>query len=145
MLRRLIVVSLFVAGCFSPKYRSGDLQCSPSGACPPGMSCIAGHCYAPGDGPDLGTSIDNPPPDLADATDLFAPGDMAQTPADLNVPPMSYPPAAVWTSSGGGAAVGSATGALLNISIGGTIAPGDVTGSAGATATFGYFSNDIIQ
>ncbi|HEY1586775.1 MAG TPA: hypothetical protein VGH63_13865 [Polyangia bacterium] len=109
------------------------------------MSCVAGRCYAPGEEPDLGTSIDNPTPDLADSRDLFGAGDMAQTPADLNVPPMSYPPAAVWTSSGGGAGVGSASGGELNISIGGTIASGTVTGSAGATATFGYFSNDIIQ
>lgn len=144
--RFLVVGSLFLVGCFSPKYGSGDLQCGPNGACPRGMTCIAGACYAPGRGPDLASAPSGGPTDMGVAAgDLSSPSDLlAPPPADLYVAPVSYPPAAVWVSSGGGAGVGSQSGARINLSIGGTVVRGAVAGSAGGQATFSYFSNNII-
>jgi len=146
MRARVFVVAALLAGCYSPKLGSSDLQCAPDGSCPPGWSCIAGRCYAPNAAPDLASPATETGSDLGGVADLAIASDMVMlSPPDLYVAPMSYPPAAVWVSSGGGAAVAGGSGAELNVSIGGTIVAGDVTGSAGAQVTFSYFSNDIIQ
>jgi hypothetical protein len=136
MVRVALVMALAsIAGCFSPKYTSGNLRCGPEGQCPPGFECIDSRCYRPGEGP--GTS-DGGLHDLAGA-DLTSP--------DLLIPdllPVVYPPAAVWISSGGGSgvAVGSAG---VGLSCGGTAAAGVSTATSGAKINFGYFANASFE
>src|SRR5438270_1370502 len=55
----LLVWMLSQAGCFSPGYVSGDLQCASGGRCPPRMHCAGdNHCYADGSDPDLSSADD---------------------------------------------------------------------------------------
>ena len=122
----LIVLAALPAGCFKPSYRSGDLECSASGACPPGFHCaMDNRCYAAGIDPDLGlTGAD----DMGSSLDLAATVTLA-------------PPAPAWTASAGGSAAASA-GNQLGVSVGGAMVSGTSTAASGATVTFGYFSSD---
>jgi hypothetical protein len=145
-MRSLVLICFVIAGaagCFSPKYGNGELRCG-SGAkqCPDGYHCAVDNtCWKDGANPTPASSDDmatsEPPPDMAGATD-----DMTSTPPDMTV--ISYPPAAVWTSCGGGSSTAT-SGAQLNMSIGASDVSGTATGSNGATITFGFFSNDIYQ
>ncbi len=56
--------------------------------------------------------------------------------------PVSYPPAAVWSSCGGGP-VTAASNNQLNVSIGNTPVMGISTAPSGAAVTFGYFTDDV--
>jgi hypothetical protein len=167
-MRASMMIALFVCGCFAPHYVSGDLQCAPGNVCPPGFTCAPDNrCYTTGTSLDFATSttpidlsmIDLSHQDLTMSIDLSAvdlegvdlegvdlamndlsrPPDLSPPP-DLFVVPMTYPPAAVWVGAGGGSAVGS-LGAHLNLSVGGTVVVGDITGSSGAKMTFSYFSS----
>jgi hypothetical protein len=47
-------VALAAAGCTTPRYGDGDLQCAPGGVCPRGFFCAADqHCWRNGSGPPL--------------------------------------------------------------------------------------------
>lgn len=75
-----VAVLLAVAGCTSPSFGNGHLQCAANGrACPSGFYCAGdGHCWRTGTSP--------PSRDLAD--DLASGGDLATLPsrcAGLNV------------------------------------------------------------
>jgi hypothetical protein len=59
--------------------------------------------------------------------------------ADL-APPATFPPAAVWISSGGGSAAAGA--ARINLSVGGVDAVGSVSAPGGAQMTSGFFATD---
>jgi hypothetical protein len=136
-----MTLALSMSGCFSPSYKSGDLQCSPNGSCPPGYHCAANRCYRNDDGPDLGTAssgkgdlgaFDLGSRDLGGAADLSQP------------PPIVVPPAAVFVSAGGGSST-AASGATLNMSIPGIVLGGTSTATSGASVSFGYFSNASVE
>jgi hypothetical protein len=141
-MRALLALTLcvLVAGCFSPKYQNGDLRCVPSDAhpCPTGYHCASNNtCWQNGSEPAPGGG------DMGMVSDT---GDMASSPTgpDMAQPPaLTYPPAAVWTSCGGGPVVATTSANELNVSLCGSIVNGTATGSNNATLTFGYFSNDI--
>jgi hypothetical protein len=130
---RILAIACFAlisSGCFSPKYNNGNLRCENGQTCPDGYHCAVDNtCWKNGFDPSLdmspGDNLDGSMPDL------------------IPPPPVTYPPASVWISCGGGA-VAAASGAQLatsacEISIGGT-----ATGSAGGVVTFGYFSDDTF-
>ena len=123
--RRVVPVLALLAGCFSPHYDNGQVQCSSDGRCPAGYACASdNHCWKPGTGP-MPT-----PSDLSDnsISDMGPPPDLA---------PLIYPPAAVWVSSGGGA-VAATSGAQLGTSMGMTVGNGVSTAASGASISFGY-------
>jgi hypothetical protein len=90
------VAGLFLAGCYSPSYHDGDLQCTPSGQCPKDYHCAANNtCWHNGRDPDAGLYPPNSdasvsPDALAPAGD--APGDgpvdaaMQTSPPDASLP-----------------------------------------------------------
>jgi hypothetical protein len=120
----LLLLAVLAGGCFKPEIGSGHLRCGTAGQCPPGFHCADDRCWRDGDGPDLG-EVDQAP--------------------DLTLPPaIVYPPAAVWTSSGGGSAGGSA-GAHLNLSIGRKTTAGESIAPSGGKVTFGFFSNAAVE
>ena len=144
----VVVASLLfgAAGCFSPSYHSGDLQCGTDQSCPPDYHCAADHhCYPRGVNPDLAGQVTDLDMSPVAGSDLSARDMTSISPPDLFVAPVSYPPAAVWISSGGGAGVGSISNSSINLSVGGAIVMGRAAGSANGTVTFSYFSNDSIQ
>lgn len=105
------------SGCFSPSYHNGNTRCDSDGKCPSGYHCaVDATCWKNGQDPAL---------------DM---GDMANPPA------ITFPPEAVWISSGGGSPAQGGT--QLNVSIGGVSMVGTQTASGGATLTFGFFSSD---
>jgi hypothetical protein len=55
--RLCVLAALACAGCFSPTYSDGGLQCAPNGSCPRGFLCADNHCYLAGHAPDLSTSV----------------------------------------------------------------------------------------
>jgi hypothetical protein len=142
------IASLALAGCFAPSYESEHLQCA-AGAkpCPDGYHCAADQrCWRDG--------TDPAPPDLAPAREIGANDagsdgatdgapDLLPTP-DLLMPPIVYPPATVWISSGGGSPIGSSSSAALNISVGGAVVVGGVQASGGGQILFGYFTDDTF-
>jgi hypothetical protein len=143
----LIALALTAAGCFSPDYQSGHLQCSGAQDCPPGFHCASDNrCYRAGEEPDLAVLES---PDLGMTTDLGgadltgASEDLASPPDLTPPPPVLYPPAAVLISSGGGSGVKN--GNQLNISLPGSTAVGLSTAPSGATLNFGFFSNDSVE
>ena len=83
------VASLLLAGCYSPSYHDGHLQCASSGQCPRDYHCAADQtCWHNGRDPDASMSPDGPaaaldapgngPVDAAvrpDALDASVPGD----------------------------------------------------------------------
>lgn len=130
----MIAGALALAGCFSPKYGNGHLKCADGQTCPDGYHCAADNtCWKNGSDPgsqdDMAmTGTDDggtPMPDLAPP------------------PPVTYPPASVWISCGGGAVV-AASGAQLATSMCEMSIAGTATGSANGVVTFGYFSDDIF-
>ncbi len=51
---RVLLLSLCVAGCFTPSIQDGGFVCAAGGACPQGFSCIQDHCWSDyGPGPDV--------------------------------------------------------------------------------------------
>lgn len=125
------------AGCFSPEYSNGSLQCqSGSHPCPDGYHCATDNtCWKNGQDPAGDMSI----VDDGDGGSMF---DM-QMPDLVPPPPLTYPPAAVWISCGGGAGA-AASGNQLGLSACEISVSGTATGSAGSVLTFGYFSDDIF-
>ena len=81
----LAICAALVAGCTSPSYGNGHLQCGVGSACPSGFYCAGdGHCWRNGSGPAsggedlaIGGSDDLGPV----AADLASPGDLAQPPS----------------------------------------------------------------
>ena len=128
--RTIALTLLIVAGCFSPKYDSGEFQCgSGAHACPDGYHCAADNkCWKLGSGPDMLGG--GPNADLLPAIDMALP------------PPLSFPPAAVWISSGGGILQQPGV-AEIDLTISAEFAVG--TAATGATPSptimFGYFSS----
>lgn len=53
----LLIVASLIAGCYTPDYQSGHLQCSPAGECPSGFHCVAARCFSEGDEPDLSSVV----------------------------------------------------------------------------------------
>ena len=49
------LVFVGLAGCFSPSFEDGKLQCGPAAQCPPGLSCVEGLCRTGGAAGDAGT------------------------------------------------------------------------------------------
>ncbi len=144
---RTYFIALMAAGCFSPKYQSGNLHC-PDQRCPSGYHCaVDGTCWQNGSDPlasslpdlwgdpDGGAGDALPPPDDAHPVDLTPPGDLAIP------PPLIYPPASVWIAGSGGSGVGSVTRAQLNLCIGGAIVAGSAAAVGGASINYGYFSS----
>jgi len=126
------VVILMTSGCFSPKYSNGNLRCENGQTCPDGYHCAADTtCWKNGSDPALDMStIDNNVFDM-EMPDLIPP------------PPVTYPPASVWISCGGGA-VAAASGAVLATSACEMAIAGTATGNGGSVITFGYFSDDTF-
>ncbi len=143
-MRTLVTIlgaGLALAGCFSPDYQSGHLQCTTAGECPPGFHCAAQHCYRDGEEPDLAISET---PDLGgEVADLTSNDDLTTSPDLSPPPPLLYPPAAVFISSGGGAGVKN--GNQLNMSMPGSSAAGLSVAPSGASINFGFFSNDSVE
>jgi hypothetical protein len=50
-----VVAAGLVAGCTSPVYDNGRLQCASGHRCPNGFGCIANHCWRIGTGPAAGS------------------------------------------------------------------------------------------
>jgi hypothetical protein len=129
-MRQLVLLGLcsfVLGGCFSPKYGNGDLRCENGTTCPDGYHCASDStCWKngqdPADAADMSSSMDN--------------GDMGQPPV------LTYPPAAVWTSGGGGS-VTAASGNQLNFSLSPSSAGGTAVSPNNSTLTLGFFSNDI--
>lgn len=79
-MRRLAALVALAAGCTTPNYGSGHLQCAPTGECPSGFYCAGDlHCWRTGSGPsggnnDLATpavgDLGSQPGDLGSASDL---------------------------------------------------------------------------
>ena len=66
-----LLVSSSLAGCFSPDYGNGELQCAVGGVCPSGLHCAADNrCYRAGSDPDLSAASD-----MDDSADLGPSGD----------------------------------------------------------------------
>ncbi len=110
----LTLVVALAAGCYSPEIASGQLQCSVSGSkCPSGFHCaIDGRCWKNGEDPSGGPDMGN----------------------------ILYPPAAVWTSCGGGSVdVGSSQ---LNSSVGGASTMG-VSTTGASDVTFSFFGSQV--
>lgn len=131
-----LLSAILLSGCFSPRYSNGQLQCSPEGnLCPAGYYCADDKtCWRNGEGPpaaDGGAGDGGAGEDGGTGED----GGM-----DMQGPPLVYPPAAVWISSGGGSA-SVASGNAYGLSIGGADVLGKATASSGASASFGYFSS----
>jgi len=130
---RLVLLAATCMGlvaCFSPKYRSGDLQCSPHDAhpCPTGYYCASTNtCWQNGSSPTVGGDMSN--------GDLNG-GDMGPPP----LPP--FPPAAVWISGGGGT-VQQPNGPTIELTVSGEFAVGGSTTAASPSPSiqFGYFSS----
>ena len=122
----LLAAAVTWGGCFSPDYSGGKLQCDPAHSCPPGYTCgCDGRCNKPGPGPTCGVADMAAPPDLTPAV-------------------TSYPPRAIWLSSGGGTSVSN--GNSLSLSIGGTPIAGQSKTSVTSTViNYGYFSTGSIQ
>jgi hypothetical protein len=58
-----IAVCLLLVGCFSPKYKNGDLRCE-NGKCPSGYHCAVNDtCWKNGSDPEIGDGGGTP--DLA--------------------------------------------------------------------------------
>jgi hypothetical protein len=139
------LLPLLLGGCFAPDFQSGHLECGGSGDCPPGFHCAVNRCYRDGEEPDMSVAT----MDLRESQDA-TPADLTPVdlePADLVTPPdltpviILTPPAAAWTSAGGGSPK-ALSGSQLNLSFGGSIAKGTSSALSGATVTFGYFSSD---
>lgn len=124
-----------LGGCFSPKYSNGSVRCqSGNHPCPDGYHCASDNtCWKDGRDPSGN--------DMAGGGDDL---DMGSTPDIAQPPVLTYPPAAVWTSCGGGSPA-AASGTQLNFSLCPSISGGTSTIPNGATTTFGFFSNDIYQ
>lgn len=75
----LAVAVAAVAGCTSPSYGDGHLQCAADGACPSGFYCAADdHCWRAGSGPPaVDLSIPAGGDDLALPVDDLATADLA--------------------------------------------------------------------
>jgi hypothetical protein len=77
--RVFALFALSSAGCFSPQYQSGHLQCGLSNDCPPGFHCaIDDHCWRDGDDPhpDLSSVIPDLTMVMLDMTGNNHPDDM---------------------------------------------------------------------
>jgi hypothetical protein len=125
-MKSIIVCALCAVsiGCFSPKYRDGDLQCGAGNACPPGFHCGGDHrCYHNGINPDLGHA---PTLDMTSGPD----GGAIITQA---------PPAPIWTAACGGSGM-SPSADQLSVSIAGSVVGGAAVAPSGAIITFGYFA-----
>ncbi len=130
--------TLALVGCFSPKYKSGQFKCGNGPRpCPDGYYCAANNtCWAMGSMPNL--DMTSGPADMAEAggdAQSNVPTDMAQPPS------LSYPPAAVWITSGGGSPTAT-NGDQLNLSLEPSIVGGTITGSNNSQVTLGFFSSD---
>lgn len=131
-------ICLTIGGCFSPKYKNGDLKCDPHDAhpCPSGYYCASTNsCWQGGavpttGAPDMGSSENN--------------GDMLPTPAmDMSTPSLpSFPPAAVWISGGGGL-LQRPDGTTVQVTVSGEFVVGTASTAATPSPTirFGYFSS----
>jgi hypothetical protein len=84
-MRGFALALLALAGCTSPSFGNGHLQCASSGrVCPASFYCAAdAHCWRNGTGPDAGSSDDDmsAPSDLASTLDDLATADLAITPS----------------------------------------------------------------
>jgi hypothetical protein len=139
---RLLFV-LLAGGCFSPSYHSGGFRCATSEpACPSGYHCAGdGLCWHDGSDPDLGVGGE----DMAgvDFAGVDFGGVDLSAPADLSPSSISYPPAAVWISSGGGSS--STTASQLNMTCGGSSTIlGGATSPNGGQAQFGLIADDTF-
>jgi hypothetical protein len=120
----LLLLTLVVAGCFSPSYPNGALQCaSGDKPCPDGYHCNSGACWKEGTDPDLATSA---PTDLA-VVDLAPAEDLMPAPIDLAIPDGNHLGHATTASGGGVHAIGSAH--QVSLSVGQHFA-GKVVGAA---------------
>jgi hypothetical protein len=87
----VIAFGLLVAGCFSPSFHSGDLQCAAGAQCPPGFHCAQLRCWKNGE---------NPPPQYSAAVwTSCGGGDGASSVSGANLQ----------LSIGGGSVVGRST------------------------------------
>jgi hypothetical protein len=80
-----ILAGLCLAGCYNTKnVASGGLLCGADDACPAGFSCLDGHCWRNGTGPDAGTgrrdTQGGAPDTLPPKTDTGAPPLACTTP-----------------------------------------------------------------
>jgi hypothetical protein len=135
----------FAAGCFSPTFTDGSLQCTADRQCPPGYHCADNNtCWSGNKNPDM-SAPDQSVPDggASDLGDIDGSADSAAPDLAKPAVPTSAPPASVWTSCGGGAGAGSASAAQGTFSIGGSIVVGRSTAASGADVSFGYFSDDL--
>jgi hypothetical protein len=107
---------------------------------PLGLSLAAGLFLLFSSG--CGSKTSTPDMKLPSGGDMGPPDDLATSdqPPDAGLP--TVVPATVWTSVGGGSGVGSATGSILNITVGGSSVAGAGAAPSGASVTFGYFTDD---
>jgi hypothetical protein len=129
-----LAIGALVVGCFSPSFVDGKDPCSTDGDCPPGRHCAADHtCWHAGRDPDLGDT----PPDFGGQIDGAVDG-----PAEggVDLAPITFPPAAVWISSGGGSLAAGAE--QLNLCIGAIDSVGSVNASSGVEMISGFFATD---
>jgi hypothetical protein len=72
------VCSSLAAGCTSPSYGNGHLQCGPASACPSDFYCAGDqHCWRNGSGPPGTDLAGGGSDDLGGPFDLASPGDLA--------------------------------------------------------------------
>ena len=121
-----------MAGCFAPRFNDGDFPCKTTSQCPSNYHCAVDNtCWKNGHDPigsDMGVGMtDGAAADMVVGADLL---------------PVSYPPASVWSSCGGGP-VTAPSNNQLNVSIGNTPVMGISTAPSGAVVTFGYFTDDV--
>jgi hypothetical protein len=121
-----MALALGLPGCFAPKYGNGHLKCADGQACPDGYHCATDStCWKNGSDPSSNEDMSS--------FDMGA--DMALP------PPLSYPPAAVWISSGGGVLLQPGV-AEIGMTVCGEFAVGTAATTANpSTITFGYFSS----
>jgi len=71
------VLALLLAGCFSPTYHNGNLNCTAAGECPEGYHCAVDHtCWRNGSEPDVPSTV----PDTAGPENTVAPERGVDTP-----------------------------------------------------------------
>jgi hypothetical protein len=80
------VAALLLAGCYSPSYRDGDLQCTSSGQCPKDYHCatVAHTCWHNGRDPDAGLGLVNSDARLSPDVNLAGNFDSASTAVPLD-------------------------------------------------------------
>ena len=80
------VIALLLAGCYSPSYRDGDLQCTSSGQCPKDYHCatVDRTCWHNGRDPDAGLDLANSDAPASPDVNLASNFDSASTAVPLD-------------------------------------------------------------